>query len=126
MKLSNDARSASINLQGNFTSKQLEGMIRKLCVLRSQMAPEVTQTPPGPHDPSSLDAAVLVEDKPAMTVAQRTDGSFRFWLRNRGVGWCGYNVPLTQAILVYEFMHARLGDLKTGPDLFGQQNGRGH
>lgn len=126
MKLSSDASSASINLQGTFTAPELESMIRKLCILRSQMTPEVTQTPPGPDDPSSLDMGVLIEDKPAMTVAQRADDSFRFWLRNRGIGWCAYNVPLPQAIGVYKFLHSKLGNLKTGPDLFGQQDGRRH
>lgn len=126
MKLNNEKTLAHLEINGELDAAGLEAMIRKLCILRSEMTPEVTQKVPGPSDPASLDMGVLVEDQPAMTVAQRTNGSFRFWLRNRGIGWCGYNVPLTQAVGVYKFLHAKLGDLKTGPDLFSEQNGNRH
>lgn len=126
MKLNSEKTLAHLEINGELDTAGLEAMIRRLCILRSEMTPEVTQKVPGPRDSASLDMGVLVEDQPAMTVAHRADGSFRFWLRNRGIGWCGYNVPLTQAIGVYKFMHTKLGHLKTGADLFSEQDGRRH
>lgn len=126
MELNAEKTIAHLEITGELNAAALESVIRKLCILRSQMTPEVTQTPPSPDDPPSLDMKILLEDKPAMLVAQREDGDFRFWLRNRGIGWCGYNVPLTQAIGVYQFMHPRLGHLKTGPDLISAGDGRRH
>lgn len=126
MILNIDKTIATVQIDGNMDTRELESLIRKLCILRSQMTPEVTQNAPGPDDPPTPDMRILIEDKPAMTVAHRTNGSFRFWLRNRGIGWCGYNVPLAEAILVYKFMYSKLGHLKTGTDLFSEQLGHKH
>jgi hypothetical protein len=126
MKISADKRKSTVNVQGEFTADELEEEIRKLCILRSQMTPEVPHTAPSPNNPASLNQNILMEDLPAMTVAHRANGGFRFWLRNQGLGWCAYNVALPEAIGVYKFLHSKLGNLEPGPNLFGEQFGQPH
>ena len=83
MNISNDKTRLSINLTGTHTALQIEELMRTLAEARAAMTPAVAATRADLADTAEL----LIEDNAALTIALRTNGGFRLWLRNRGYGW---------------------------------------
>jgi hypothetical protein len=122
MKLSSDKSRAILDLRGTFTASELEDLITRLAILRSDMSPPVPQNPPDAFgDP---DKPILMESEPAITAALRQNGGIRLWLRNRGLGWMGYEVEPARARGIAKYILSRTTD--EGVDLFSEGVGKAH
>jgi hypothetical protein len=122
MKLDPSKTQATVDIRGNFTASELESLISRLAVLRSDMSPPVPEhRMDAMRDP---DKPILMEHESAMTAALRTDGSFRLWLRNRGLGWLAYEVDVQRARALANYILAR--SEPEGVNLFGKGGGTSH
>ena len=96
MHVSEDRRSAAIEIQGEFDAAEVEALIGRLAALRAQMVPGV---PAAPGDGNRLDDPVAgrAAGDPRVQVAVMRDGLTRFWVRHEGLGWFGFNLPIERA-----------------------------
>lgn len=122
MKLNADKTRTRIEVQGEFTASELENLITRLAVLRSDMQPPVPENPPdATTDP---DKPILRESDSAMTAAARRNGGIRLWFRNRGLGWIAYEVDPARARGAAKYILSRTPDESV--DLFGEGDGNRH
>jgi hypothetical protein len=124
MKLvADDSRLQIDRLEGTLTALQVDNLISQLAELRAAMTPPVSQKRPDPLKEPEL--RITMEDEPEMTAAFLRDGRFRLWVRNRGFGWCAYNITAQHAAGLGQYM---LGKLPPGEavDLFADQGGKPH
>lgn len=98
-----DCKSASVKINQVFSARELGALIISLMEVRSHLEPPVSLDRPGPED----DELVLIENDPALTMGQRADGSFRLWVRNRGVGWMGFEISQQKAATLRDFLIPR-------------------
>lgn len=104
MKLNKDGLSVELDINGMHDARQLDDLLRKLALLRSQMLPPVPQTV---GDLEQADASVLVEDMPGLVIAARQSGGFRLWVRHRGFGWMAYQIDERSAVGMAAYISQR-------------------
>jgi hypothetical protein len=122
MKLNAERTLATLEVRGTFTATQLEAVITRLAMLRSDMLPPVPDhRPDATSDP---DQPILMESDCALTAALRRNGGIRLWLRNRGLGWMGYEVEPARARAIANYILSRTPD--EGVNLFGEDDGKRH
>lgn len=103
MKLNPEKTVVSLQINADLTTADLDALLRKLALLRSEMSPAVPE-----NRAEVLEAGnVLVEDKPGLLIAQRQGGGFRLWLRHRGYGWLAYQIDNTSADTMAGFIADR-------------------
>lgn len=105
MKINEAKTHATIKIDGDLSTQQLEQLMRDLALLRAQMQPEV----PATLQALNVDTNVLIEDQPALNIALRQIGGFRLWLRHKGYGWLAYQIDERTAAGVYAYLATRLG-----------------
>jgi hypothetical protein len=103
MHLSDDRRSAAIEIQGNFRADEIEALIGKLAALRAQMMPGVPLAP-GECRRGDDPAAGRAGGDPCVQVAVMRDGLTRFWVRHEGLGWFGFNLPVERARTLAQYI----------------------
>jgi hypothetical protein len=123
MRLNADRTVATVEVRGTFTAPQLEAEITRLAMLRSRMLPPVPEHRPDVED--DPDKPILMESEPALTAALRRDGGIRLWLRNRGIGWMGYEVEPSRARAIAKYILSRTADDGT-VDLFSESDSKRH
>jgi hypothetical protein len=102
MRVSEDKRSATIEVQGNYCAEEIEGLIGRLSALRAQMLPGV---PMAPGDATQREpAAERAGGDPCVQVAVMRDGLTRFWVRHEGLGWFGFNLPVERARTLAQYI----------------------
>ena len=103
MRVSEDKRSATVELQGTYCAEEIEGLIGKLSALRAQMSPAV---PMAPGDGVREGDPVLgrAGGDPCVQVAVMRDGLTRFWVRHEGLGWFGFNLPVERARTLAQYI----------------------
>ena len=101
MKIETDGTQATLEINATLTATELDNLLRKLALLRSEMSPEVPHT--RTEDP---DMTVLIEDMPASVIKARKDGGFRLWLRHRGYGWLAYQIDNRGALAIGGYIAA--------------------
>jgi hypothetical protein len=124
MKLNREKTVASLQIDAAFSAGELEELISKLAVLRSDMTPPVPQDRPNPA--SDGEKHITIEDEPAAIAARLRDGRIRLWLRNRGTGWMAYNMSIDNACALRDYLVAHLTGETGRPDLFGDGIGQAH
>lgn len=103
-RLSGDAATVDLTLEGRFTGPELEGLIADLAVLRNQMSPEVPRECPTRETVG--DQNVSVQDDPDFQLRLLRDGSIRLWIRSRGLGWLVFNIPVSNACAMRDYLVA--------------------
>jgi hypothetical protein len=102
MRVSEDKRSATIEVQGTYCADEIQELIGKLSALRAQMLPAV---PMAPGDGSRGEpAAERAGGDPCVQVAVMRDGLTRFWVRHEGLGWFGFNLPVERARTLAQYI----------------------
>ncbi len=103
MRVSEDKRSATVELRGTYGAEEIEGLIAKLSALRAQMLPAVPIAPgDGNHERDP--AAGRAGGDPCVQVAVMRDGLTRFWVRQEGLGWFGFNLPIERARILAQYI----------------------
>ncbi len=118
MKLSDDKKSISISVIGTLSTAKVDTLIADLAFLRANMLPPVQLEPPRPGDPNSDHPNVSSQDDPSISVRLLRDGKIRFWLRNRGLGWMVFNLPVEKACAVRDYLIANTPKESPGPNIF--------
>ena len=120
MKLSDDKKSISISVSGKLSTIEVETLIADLAFLRANMLPPVPFELPRPADPNSDLPNVSSQDDPYLSVRLLRDGSIRFWLRNFGLGWMVFNLPVEKACAVRDYLVANTPKESPGPNIFAK------
>ena len=98
------ADTVKIDLNGEFTTEDLESILRSLIEARAGM------TPPVPKDRPTGEEEVLLQDDSEFIVARLVDGGLRFWFRHIGLGWFALTVTPERADGLVRFLgEQRLG-----------------
>ncbi|MHB1091731.1 hypothetical protein [Thiobacillus sp.] len=118
MKLSDDKKSISISVNGALSTVEVETLIADLAFLRANMLPPVPFELPSPGDPNSDLPNLSVQDDPYISVRLLRDGKIRFWLRNFGLGWMIFNLPVEKACAVRDYLVANTPKESPGPSIF--------
>jgi hypothetical protein len=116
MRVSEDKRLATIELEGSYEASELEKLIKELCALRAQLLPAVPMSPGAmlTGDP----AAARAGGDPCVQVAVMRDGMTRFWVRHAGLGWFGFNLPVERARMLAQYI---LGIAEPGDSFAGNR-----
>lgn len=99
---------------------ELDAFIRALALLRAEKHPAVGRSPASAMD----EAAILVEDKPALLIGVPAFGGFRLRIRHSGFGWLAFQIDDTVAADLAGFIHRTLE--KDRNDLIREKIGRPH
>ena len=103
MNLNQEKTLASVKIDAAISATELDALLRKLALLRSEMSPPIPAT-----REEIIDAGtVLIEDKPGLVIAARQEGGFRLWLRHRGYGWLAYQIDEPSATGLADFVRSR-------------------
>lgn len=89
---------------------ELDTLIRRLALMRADLTPAVPATRGGLADTQD----VLIENGQGMTIALRTNGDFRLWLRHRGLGWLAWEIDARTARGMADYIVNRT---VSGPDI---------
>ncbi len=103
MRVSEDKRSAAVELRGSYSADEIEALIGKLSALRAQMLPAVPMAP-GDANRERDPAAGRAGGDPCVQVAVMRDGLTRFWVRHEGLGWFGFNLPVERARTLAQYI----------------------
>lgn len=122
MNVNSDGKTAAIELRGTFTAGEIEDLITRLAMLRSGMSPPVPENRPDAF--AEPDKPMLMENEPGLTAALRRNGGIRLWLRNRGIGWMGYEVDAARARAIANYILSRTP--AEDVNLFGEDDGKRH
>lgn len=123
MKISDDKKAATISINGAFSATQVETLIADLSVLRANILPPVPFEPPKPTDPSGESLNVSAQDDPYLQARLLHDGRIRLWIRNHGLGWLVFNLPVEQARGLRDYLNANLPETPSSPSLFDDELG---
>lgn len=114
-----DAASVDLRIEGTFTAVQLEDLISDLAVVRGRLCPEVARAV------ADLDRKVSVEDDPDFQLRLLNDGRIRLWIRNRGLGWLVFNLPVRNACAMRDYLISNTPADRTSLEFFGEQDAHG-
>lgn len=103
MRVSEDKRSATVDVRGTYCADEIEALIGRLSALRAQMLPEVPMAP-GDGNHEGDPAAGRAGGDPRVQVAVMRDGLTRFWVRHDGLGWFGFNLPVERARTLAQYI----------------------
>ncbi len=90
MKLSDDKKSVSLSINGEFSANELLALISELGFVRREMIPEVAYEHPADEEICSI------QDDPALFFGAFGD-YIALGLRDSGHGWMVFNFPHDQA-----------------------------
>jgi hypothetical protein len=102
MKLSDDARSASISVDGDYSAEKLETLLVQLMSLRGQMRPSVSAMP-NMEDESSL---ISCQEDGGFALSTSSDARTRLFLRHSGLGWLAFTFGQEHAALLRDYLVA--------------------
>lgn len=85
------------------TARELETLIVKLMVLRSQTEPPVETSPPSAAN-AHLRAPVAIPHDPDMAFSALSNGGVRLWFRHPGLGWVPVQMSLERARLLRDYL----------------------
>ena len=121
-QLDEGKHSARISIDGTLTAVEIETLIADLAVTRAHMLPTVPDSPPGLDDVIEEAHNLSVQENPRVVVARLSDGRMRFWVRNIGIGWLVFNLPVTGACAIRDYLLANT-PAKGDPGLFKESGG---
>ena len=113
-KISEDGALATVSFQGDVSATQIESLIADLAVIRANMLPAVSNNYNNPDAMENRNASV--QDDAAIFVARLSNGKFRFWLRNIGIGWLAFNVSPVLARGIGEYLLKQTAGLTSVDD----------
>lgn len=101
MKLNKEKTLATLNVTGEKTAEQIDGLIEKLAELREQMSPPV---------PASKELAKYLHmvDDPSISAARLKTGGVRLYARSAALGWIGLTITQDNAPLLTKWLVANL------------------
>jgi len=123
MEFHSNGRLATVKVTEELDANGVEQLIVKLAMLRSEMTPPVPMKPPSEPDG---DRHILAANDSELMVALQASGRFRIWMRNIGIGWCGYSVPASTAVAMARFVLSRAAPGDPALDLIGNSDGKRH
>jgi hypothetical protein len=97
----------------------VETLIADLAALRAQMIPEVPRNRPDRDSKQN----VSVQDNADMEVRLLRDGRIRFWIRNCGLGWLVFNLPVGPACAIRDYLIANTPEQPAGNNVFEEFGG---
>ena len=103
MKISELSAYSQIDLDKVLDANDLENLIVKLAMLRSQTEPPVHRSPPSLADPLSR-SNVSVQRDPDIQLAALSDGGIRLWLRHTGLAWMAVQFSPDKARLFRDYL----------------------
>ena len=121
--LADDKASVRLKIEGSLSTSEVESLIADLALVRGRMIPEVTRKNPllDPGEPN-----ISIQDDPDFQLRLLRDGSIRLWIRNRGLGWLIFNIPVNNACTMRDYLIANTPTDENGPDFFSDEDpGRG-
>jgi hypothetical protein len=121
MILNTEKTVASVQVNADMTTVELDALLRKLALLRADMTPPV---PMDRDEQFASQGALLEEDQPELFIASRRSGGFRLWARHRGYGWLGYQITDTTAATVANYITSKVAP--TGVNLVSDDLGKAH
>jgi len=124
LQLSPDRKALSLQLQAELSATELEALIAELALCRGQMDPPVSLEPPSAKNPDPIH--VSNQDDPIFQLRRLRDGRIRVWLRNHGLGWMVFNIPILQACTMRDYLVANTPADQTPSDFFDESFEEGH
>jgi len=125
IELSDDKKEAFIAIDETLTTADFEKLIGDLLVLRDGMDPSVPYEPPNRHVDADQDTNVSVQTNPYVTMKLLKDRRIRFWLRNSGLGWMIFDLPVATACGIRDYLIANTPDDVNAPSLFTEEADKG-
>jgi hypothetical protein len=120
--MSDDKQSARVSIDRMLTAAGIETLIAELAVTRAHMLPAVSDSPSG-LDSEDQSHHLSVQENSNVVVARLRDGRIRFWMRNIGIGWMVFNVPIQAACAIRDYLIANTPPAKGGRGLFDKNVG---
>ena len=120
-ELSGDKRRINLVINADLSTDDLESLISDLALLRGQMEPEVTRT--CPNKETAGEVKVSIQDDPDFSLRLLKDGRIRLWIRNRGLGWLVFNLPVINACAMRDYLVANTPDDDPSGDFFREDFG---
>ena len=118
MNLNADKTLAEISIKASLSAQQLETLIADLALLRGNMAPQVPYEVPDPTNSLTATQNVSIQDDPYFALRLLRDGRIRLWLRNHGLGWLVFNLPVDKACVARDYLVANTPTVESSPNLF--------
>lgn len=104
-EISNDRHCVSVTITGDFSAADLETLIADLATVRANLLPQVSADPPG-AEATEQNQHVSVQENPGIAIRLLDDGRIRIWLRNIGLGWHVFNLPVHNACAIRDYLVA--------------------
>ncbi len=123
MELSDNKESVTLSISGNLSTTEVETLIADLSVVRANMQPAVPFAQPKPEDLNDDSANISCQDDPRLSVRLLHDGRIRLWLRNAGLGWMIFNLPINVACTIRDYLVANTPKTSDGSNLFSKDFG---
>jgi hypothetical protein len=101
-------KSVSLSVEGKVTASELETLISELAAVRANMLPSVSRNPPEPGDPGIEKQRIRVQEDVAFSAVLLPDSRLCLWLRNIGIGWLIFHLPVSKACALRDYLVARL------------------
>jgi len=125
LKLSDDQKSVEISVSGALSATDVETLLADLMELRANMLPPVPEELPKPGTKGAALSNVSSQDDPYLSARLLRDGRIRLWLRNAGIGWMAFNLPVDKACTLRDYLIANTPEKSPGPNLFADNFGEG-
>jgi hypothetical protein len=108
MKANDDGRSVKLDIKAVMTTYEIEKLIRDLAELRAVMSPPVSIQPSNRRDAPEHYTQVSLQEEPYLEARQLVDGRIRLWVRNAGIGWMAFNLPVAKAQSLRDYFVANV------------------
>lgn len=125
MKLSANKEKLHIAISGDFSVEEIETMIADLAGLRAKMVPPIPVEVPTQVSTLSHSPNLSIQDDPYFAIRRLTDGRFRFWLRNQGLGWMIFNIPVEKSCSLRDYLIANTPTAPIESNFFIEKVGDG-
>ena len=123
MKLTDDKKSVEISISGTLSAIEVETLIADLSEVRANMIPPVPFQVQNPGSTNSDLPNVSAQDDPYFSVRLLRDGKIRMWLRNSGLGWMVFDLPVDKACAVRDYLIANTPQTSSGRNLLAKDFG---
>lgn len=106
LQLSLDRTHLDASICGRLDGIAVETLIAELAEMRAEMVPPVSPAPPRLDDESDKTPSVTTEDGPAVRLVPLEGDRIGLWLRNEGLGWLNFRIPIDTACAMRDWLIA--------------------
>ncbi|SFI74606.1 hypothetical protein [Nitrosomonas sp. Nm34] len=101
IKISEDKQTVTLSIPNNLSASEIEKLIADLSKVRASMLPSIPFS-----QPETEDQNISFQDDPHFAAELQNDGRIRLWFRDYGLGWMIFNIPVSKACTLRDFLIA--------------------